>query len=113
MRPQILQVVWNAWRAFVPSNQVRRQVIGKAKIYRYRRLQAVCFFSWQDYATYQANKHEQVTVALLHWSSRKLANTFRAWKQVTEVQLYRRHVVEVVSGKLTNALLLRALNAWR
>lgn len=108
-----LWLLLSAWRAFVSNSIQQRQEKSRAHTYWRRRLQAVCLFAWQQYAAYRVHKQQQTALAWRHWRRRKRVTVFRAWKQLTEVQLYRRHMVEVVGGKLTNALQLRALNAWR
>lgn len=42
-----------------------------------------------------------------------LSAAFKAWRQETELQLYRRQVVLVVGRKVNNGLLLKAFNCWR
>lgn len=42
-----------------------------------------------------------------------LAAAFRGWREETQLQLYRRHVVVVLGTKVNNGLLLKALNCWR
>eukprot|EP00879_Flechtneria_rotunda_P025241 GHRR01026812.1.p1 GENE.GHRR01026812.1~~GHRR01026812.1.p1 ORF type:complete len:201 (+),score=50.10 GHRR01026812.1:856-1458(+) len=110
---QLQRLVLHAWRSFAPSSRTRRQIKGQAHSYWQQRLLAVCFFSWQDYTAYKNKQRQQLTTVLLHWGSRLLAITFRGWRQITELQLYRCHIIEVVGGRVNNGLLLKALNCWR
>jgi hypothetical protein len=42
-----------------------------------------------------------------------LAIAFKGWREETQLQLYRRHVVVVLSHKVNNGTLLKAFNCWR
>lgn len=42
-----------------------------------------------------------------------LAIAFRGWREETQLQLYRRHVVVLLSHKVNNGTLLKAFNCWR
>jgi hypothetical protein len=110
---QILQVVWNAWRAFVPSCQTKRHTKGRALLFWQHRLRAVCFFSWQDYVAARARKQQQLVTVLLHWEHRLAAGAFRVWRQTAQLQVYRRHVVQVMGSRMSNGLLFKTFSCWR
>lgn len=110
---QILQVVWNAWRAFLPRSQTKRRVQSRALLFWQHRLRAVCFFSWQDYAASRLRKQQQLVTALLHWEQRLAGGAFKAWRQAAQLQVYRRHVVQVMSSRMSNGLLFKTFSCWR
>jgi len=51
--------------------------------------------------------------AILHWQQRLMRSVLRSWRQATDILLYRRHVIQVVSIKVNNGLMLKAFNCWR
>ncbi|KAF6256503.1 hypothetical protein COO60DRAFT_99985 [Scenedesmus sp. NREL 46B-D3] len=110
---QILQVVWSAWRAFVPSSRTKRHVRGRALLFWQHRLRAVCFFSWQDYVTARARTQQQLVTVLLHWERRLAGGAFRAWRQAAQLQVYRRHVVQVMGSRMSSGLLFKTFSCWR
>jgi hypothetical protein len=111
--PQMLLLVWNAWRAFVPSSQTKRRVKSRALLFWQHRLRAVCFFSWEDYVATRNRKQQQLVMVLLHWERRLAGVAFKAWRQVAQLQVYRRHVVDVMSSRMSNGLLFKTFSCWR
>eukprot|EP00775_Hariotina_reticulata_P009297 gene9297-9462_t len=126
-RLQVLSVVWEAWCRFVPASRVRKDLRDRVHLYRKQRLMAVGFLAWQQQAAQQALLRQKLEQVLVAWSSRITMAVFRCWReavllqqrkrgsivQITDVQLYRQHVIQVVNIKVNNGLMLKAFNCWR
>lgn len=85
---QIIKVVWNAWRSFVPQAQVKRHAKGRAAAHWHRRALILAFAWWLNYAAVMKARRQQLADALLRWDTRRMWLALDGWRAVTH---YKQH----------------------
>lgn len=80
---QVIRIVWNAWRSFVPQIQDKRQVKGRAAAHWQRRALILSFAWWHEYAAAISSQRQQLAEALMRWDTRRLSLALEGWHTLT------------------------------
>jgi len=76
---QVIRIVWNAWRSFVPQIQDKRQAKGRAAAHWQRRALILSFAWWHEYAAVINSQRQQLAEALMRWDTRRLSLALEGW----------------------------------
>lgn len=95
---QVLQVVWAAWRSFVPHSQVKRLVTGRAEAHRRRHALQLCFAGWHDVAALLRWQRQHLAEALLRWDTRRLLLVWEGWRAVVAYKQRKQDKLTQVNG---------------
>lgn len=86
---QMMQLVWSAWRSFVPEAQDKRHAKGRAAEHRQRRALILSLAWWHDYATTMKARKQQLADALLRWDTRRMWLVLEGWRTVAKYKQRR------------------------
>lgn len=110
---QIMQLVWSAWRSFVPQVQVKRQAKGRAAAHWQRRELIRSFAWWHDYAAVMKVRRQQLADALLRWDMRRMWLALEGWRALVRHQQHRQERVAEGSSRRRRLVLATALRGWQ
>lgn len=96
---QIIRVVWNAWRSFVPQAQVKRHAKGRAAAHWHRRALILSFAWWHSYTAVMKTRRQQLADALLRWDTRRMWLVLEGWRAVTHYKQHKQQQLAQVQDR--------------